>query len=66
MRPQPPLWVTHRHLLDRVLGVSRRRRRLAYVTIAGGLHLLGPAIRRGAAAATAAALGTAALMLVLF
>ena len=36
-------------LFDRVVGVSRRRRQLAYVAIAGGLAVLRPALRRAAA-----------------
>jgi hypothetical protein len=47
-----------RRLVDRALGVSRRRRQLAYVTIATGFRLLRPALQRtvftaGAAAAAA-------------
>jgi hypothetical protein len=43
------------HVVDRALGVSRRRRRMAYLAIGGGLALLRPVLRR--AAVTAAFLG---------
>jgi hypothetical protein len=51
MRLPPPRSVSNRRLVDRALGVSRRRRRLAYVTIAGGYQLLRPAVHRVAAVA---------------
>ena len=42
-------------LVDAVLGVSRRRRQLAYATIGGGLAMLRPLLRRGALLGLAAA-----------
>ncbi len=36
-------------LFDRALGVSRRKRQLAYVAIGGGLAVLRPLLRRAAA-----------------
>ena len=47
-------------LLDRLLGVSRRKRQLAYVAIGGGLAVLRPLLRR-----TAAVTGFFALLIML-
>lgn len=38
---------TTQRLFDRALGVSRRRRQLAYAAIGGGLAMLRPLLRRG-------------------
>ncbi len=46
---------TSQRLVDRLLGVSRRRRQLAYATIGGGLAMLRPLLRRGAVAGLVAA-----------
>jgi hypothetical protein len=46
--------------VDRALGVSRRRRQLAYVAIGGGLAVLRPILRR-----TAAVTGFVALLVTL-
>jgi hypothetical protein len=42
--------------------VSRRRRRVAYLSIAAGVHMLQPALRRVSIAAAAAAVVVAAPM----
>jgi len=44
-RPTPA-----QRLVDRALGVSRRRRQLAYLAIGGGVAMLRPLLRRAAAA----------------
>lgn len=47
-RPAPP--TARQRLVDRALGVSRRRRQLAYVAIGGGMAVLRPMLKRTAAA----------------
>ena len=39
---------TAQRAVDRVLGLSRRRRQLAYAAIGGGVAMLRPVLRRGA------------------
>lgn len=50
-------------LLDRVLGVSRRRRQLAYLAIAGGFAMLRPLLRRVAVLGTVLVLWIAVAIL---
>lgn len=50
-------------LVDRALGVSRRRRQVAYLAIGGGLSLLRPVLRRTAATGAVAAVGATAVVL---
>jgi hypothetical protein len=46
---------TTQRVVDRVLGVSRRRPQLAYAAIGGGLAMLRPVLRRSAVVALASA-----------
>jgi len=48
--------------LDRALGVSRRRRQVAYLTIGAGFRMLQPAVRRVGVGALTLAVATPVLL----